>query len=437
MLQEELMPQPPLEIFLKGTFEEMGAQYVEQLGPEILKQLKIFEQDLKLDDPLANAAFKAKAEGAVKGFIAANKYPEAIMRLYRAMAETEFAVSNGLTLEKLIFLDLSIFLTTLHPKVIPPEWLAKHMKPDSCSFFAITQDGYPEIGVGRNFDWPEYAIHAFTTVPVVLHLDCTEPDYPNYVTLISHPGSICGFTFFTDNGLSWSLNSASLAMDVKLPAGIRFDVPYVAAAGLIDMFKAKNFQDLLDRTQISPSDYPATINITGRTIQETAAIEKSPIDLTGGPAAFRNLTRTYGSTNTKKPEDRITDLGYAHTNLVHAKGWKKHLGHSPNLNNLSFAPERLENLKKLINDEASRDQSLSKSTQQYLSYQLGDAPRPGATKVLPRKPGYEDDLSATFYSTAYCPYKDKVKVTFQQASFADAKEGTLTPPMKVKTCRPS
>ncbi|MFO1258424.1 MAG: hypothetical protein U1E78_08465 [Gammaproteobacteria bacterium] len=437
MLQEELKREPVREIFLKGTFEEMGVQYIDQLGPEILKQLKILEQDLKLEDPVADRAFRTQAEGVVKGFIAAHKYPEALMRMYRTIVETEFSVSNGLTLEKLIFLDLAVLLTSLHPKVIPPELLAKYIKPDSCSYLAITQGGKPEIAAGRNFDWPEYAMHALTALPLVLHLDCTEQDYPNYVTMVSHPGSICGFTFFTNNSLSWSLNSASLAMAINLPGGIRFDVPYVAATGLIDMFQARDFQDLLKRTQSSPSDYPGTINIAGRTIQETAAVEKCPIDVVGGPGAFKNATRTYGSTNTKNPEDVINNLGYAHTNMVHAKGWKKHLGHSPNQIAVSFPFERLQNLRKLILNENSRAESLMKSMQAYLSYRIDDAERPGAAKIVPKQPPYEEDISATYYSTAYCPYKGKLKVTFQQASSADAQEGILTSPTKIKTCRPN
>ncbi|MFO1259145.1 MAG: hypothetical protein U1E78_12150 [Gammaproteobacteria bacterium] len=430
------MVSEPIEVSLKGTFEEMGQQYIQQLGPKIIEFSKLLEEDLRFENPADDSMFKAKTNAIVDMVIKANAYPNEIMRMYQAMAQSDFAIENNLTLNKLIALDLSVFLTTIHPKVVPPDWIASLRKPESCSFFAITQNGgsvQDDLGVGRNFDWPEYAMHAFSAFPIVLHLDCTEPGYSNMVTLISYPGSISGLTQFNDIGLTWSINSANVAMDVNIPGGMRLDFPYLPGAALIDMFQSVNFKDLYERTKSSPSGYPCTINITGRNITETAAIEKCPIHAQK-PGGFKNIARTYNSDNVENETDRITDNGYVHTNLVLAKGWEKYLGKKPNQTTASFAAERQDNLKKLVNDLSSRQASVLKSVTSYLEREL--EPEGGATKKLPRKEPFRNDVALTHYSTAFCPLKDKLKVRFQQADSAIAQEGKFTPWKTIRTNRP-
>lgn len=426
----------PIEITLKGTFQEMGQQYIEQLGPQILEFSQLLEADLRFDNPDEDSAYKAKTKAIVDMFIKANAYPLEIMTMYQAMAETDFAKNNNLTLNKLITLDLSVFLTTMHPKVIPPDWIASLKKPESCSFFAITQNGNPaqdDLGVGRNFDWPEYAMHAFSSFPVILHLDCTEPGYSNMVTLISYPGSISGLTQFNNIGLSWSINSANAAMDVNISGGMRLDFPYLPSAALMDMFQSQNFQDLYQRTKSSPSGYPCTINITGRDITETAAIEKCPIHAQK-PGKFKNIARTYQSNNVENETDKITDKGYVHTNLVHAKGWEKYLGKKPNQTTASFAAERRDNLKQFVNNLDTRQASVLKSVVSYLEREL--EPQGGATKKLPKKEPFQNDVATTHYSTAFCPLKNKLKVRIQQSDSATSQEGTFTPWKTVRTNRP-
>lgn len=426
----------PIEITLKGTFREMGQQYIDLLGPKILTFTELLEEDLKFENPVEDSVFKTKMNAIVDMVIKANAYPAEIMIMYQVMAETDFAKNNNLTLNKLIALDLSVFLTTMHPKVVPPDWLASLKKPESCSFFAITQTGnaaQDDLGVGRNFDWPEYAMHAFSALPVILHLDCTEPGYPNMVTLISYPGSISGLTQFNNIGLSWSINSANVAMDVNIPGGMRLDFPYLPGAALIDMFQSENFKDLYQRTKSSPSGYPCTINITGKNITETAAIEKCPIHAQK-PGKFKNIARTYESDNVENETDKITSKGYVHTNLVLAKGWEKYLGKKPNQTRASFAAERQENLKQLVNNLDTRQASILKSVVSYLEREL--EPEGGATKKLPRKEPFQNDLATTHYSTAFCPLKNKLKVRVQQADSAITQEGTFTSWKTVRTNRP-
>ena len=428
---ERLISSQPFELTLKGTFKEIGQQYAETLGPRILQQIKVIKEDFFIQDETLRNSFDQKVKGLLQ-IVKAVKYPREIMDIYLGMVDTDFARNNQLTLDDLIYLDFIVFISTFHPNIIPYELL---QRPEHCSYVAITQKGGISVGAGRTFDWPSKAMHALTSFPVIAHLQCTEHGYPYQTTLVGHVGSISAFTLFNEQGLSWALNSANMAMNINIPGGMRFDRPYLVAQTVVQMFKANTFSELLSSIEKMPSDYPSTVSIAGPGQYEMASIEMCPIDATRAqePNNFKNLVRAFGSNNAVNPKDNISSKGYAQTNLVHLD-WEKYLGHPPADNTISFARERYNNLQNLI-DKGPREKSLMKTLVNILNRRFDANDLAGVTKLLPHQEPYTNELASTYYRTAFVPGKDKFKVSFQHVESMDDTTGNFSPWHKVRINR--
>jgi hypothetical protein len=427
-----IQPLPITELFLKGTFSEMGEQYMNKLGPLVSEQIKLVDEEL-------GSGFFAKIEPFMPFFL--NKHPEEFQEMYRAMANSAFAQANNISLNRLVFLDALVACTLQHPGVIPPDLVEKIFtnqindfpeiadflqanreayrtkmgisQPaaapgvDHCSTIAISQEsqksGEAELTVGRSFDWPKAAMRAITTMPVVLHLECIDPKYKNPLTIISHPGSVSGFTFATPQAM-WELNSAAHSM---LTAGeLRMDRAFSVSTAMIHLMAANDYENALERISQMTADYPSIVTLAGKNIKEAAIIEMFPGDIRNKDIdTSKNIVHRLGDNNFD-PKYVINELGFGRSNLIHANDWEQTLKHRDVVDTaLPGARTRVDNLIDLVQNLNLRLASSTKTTKKHLERGMREKSDPGATKDY----CYEDEISSTFYQTTTTLAKDMKK----------------------------
>jgi hypothetical protein len=421
------------EYWLEGSFEEMGQQYIAQAGPQILAQQQFMKQQwFDVLNAEEKQIFTAKINNVLKLVKSDNQvfYPNEIKTFMQSMAETAYAKENNLTLDDLITLDLALFISMLHPRLLN----GINQTFDHCSLLAITQD--KNVAVGRNLDWPMMPMPVLNQNPTILHLKPNMHDYPNVVTVVGPAGCISAFTIMNEHGLFWAHNSATTALHQK--DNIYFDRPLVSADALIKMFKISDFNTLKQALLNTPYNYPSILNIAEPGNYEMASIEASPTDPRdpGNRSAFVNMLFEKGSKNAVVKSDNIKKRGYVSTNLVRGD-WEPILGKQPAENTPTFAKQRKDALQARVDESHQRpSDSLMKTLTNYLSRPLaGDNPE-GATKIVPPKAPFESDITTTHYSIAYCPNKQKAKIAFQKINTQNEQvEGHLTNWRTFKTHR--
>ncbi|MFO1258691.1 MAG: hypothetical protein U1E78_09850 [Gammaproteobacteria bacterium] len=417
------------ELTLSGSFQEMGQQYIAQAGDTILSQFQVMRRKwFDSLEPVELTEFQTKIQSLLM-LCKQNDvfYPNEMKRFMNGMAETEFAKNNNLSLDDFIMMDLALFLSAFHPKFLSEV----KSSVDHCSYFAITEDR--KVGLGRTLDWPKMPMTVLNQNLTILHLQCTEANYPHQVTVMGPAGSISAFTITNEKGLFWAHNSGTTAMHIKSP---RFDRPYVAADAVLKMFKCGDFETLKSSIVASPCGYPSIINIAGPGDYEMASIEACPIDprYPDNLAGFVNILHARGAKNAIHPEDNVKKRGYVATNLVRGD-WEKILGKPPAENTPTYARERKMVLEKKIN-QAHPEGKLMSILTSYLSGRFEGQDPEGVNKVWPPQAPFNDDRTTTHYSVAYVPCKQKLKVSVQMLEGEGHQEhGMPTPWKSIRTSR--
>lgn len=404
---EFLHPQEIKEVKLKGTFEEMGAQYIEQLGDWLVNQKQLNE----LENVPDNTELRKEFDELVAGFLKKIElsYPVELKSMLKAAAMTEKAKQLGLSYEDLIKLEQALMISEIAhlldtKGMVTDEQIYKGM----CSFLGVR--GEHGVGIARNFDWRKSGTHMFTYFPVMLSMEYEGPDkdkYPFKTTTFGWAGVIAGITIFNNQNLHISINSAAGSTQGK----INFNRPYYFAQMLMAMMKCPDFKSLQDWVKTQAPDFPFIINFSSPA--DVASAEASPVNVASKkPDDFKVRIRKPASKQVLTPRTDRDPHILAATNKYRKRGWEPFLGEMPTEDEIYFSEERKDNMfdnaKKHEERFTDRDATLTELSRQF-ERPLGAKDEPGPTVCLPcQDPAYENP-SATCYTVVFASDKEKHK----------------------------
>lgn len=394
------------KIDLKGSFYEMGRQYVASTGELVIDQLALNKQELFPADPEKNKFFSQLVHLWIQK--AKTRYPKEIYEFIKGEADSQFALEHGLTLDDFVFLDQSIILTLMSQEV-----KRGPTSIDSCTFLGLND---PDVIIGRNFDYPRDNIHMGTSHPLIVTLKSDDQiHYPYKVMTITNPGMISSATFMNDHGYFIAINAgSSVGNQYKV-----FQRQSYFNQMLLQMFKTNRFDSLEQWVMTTAPDFGYLVNIAGP--EKVVSVEASPYNELQGhfptdqipDNVFKTRARSAIENQTVEPEvDSNPDFIVA-ANTFRLLDWAVILGHEHTQQTPSFSYERYHNL---VNVVRQRQSSTAKDTLIIMEKELNtNASLPGATvHYCSVDPYYQNDLSSTYYTVVFDTRKKNVAVRFQQ-----------------------
>ncbi len=403
-------------IELHGNFKQMGRQYADQLGPILLKQLKLAKRTLRPRNLLDSdtALFDETITSAIDA--AMKRYSPEILKIIQGEAESDFAKEHDLTVRDFVYLDQATAISML---VRYFEYAIQPGFTGNCSFIGFDDNG---SHIGRNFDWLSGYMNVFTNYPVItLFKHSNHKKYPNKVASVGNAGNISSITLMNDKGLFIGINSAvSASGDFQ----VWHRQSYFAQMTHM-MFSAQTFSDLQAWLQKTPPDYGYIVNISGPNNNELMSYEVLPFDEEQGHYDENNSQNNMipydvfvARQRIKNPDENFLVA----TNIFLLPEWEKHLLQPPKQQTETFSKERQDNLTALAHlAMASQNDNTGHFNWNATLKRIMEAPLDmdsevrGATEYLCKS----DDVfitnpDSTYYSVVFDSKKLILQVRYQQ-----------------------
>jgi hypothetical protein len=408
-------------IQLKGSFYEMGQQYVQEMRDTLVHQLSLIKKELPPADPLLHEQFEKEVHQLIQ--IAKMRYPAELYAFLQGEADSSFAQAHNITLDDFVFMDNLMFFIKFAQNY-KPQNNAHAMS--SCSFIGIRDSS---VIVGRNYDFPRSYINLMTTHPIIMRLENQDKiHYPNVVTAISFPGGISAATFMNDKGHYISINAGTNAMIDK--QFMVFHRQSYVNQMLLAMMKVPDFNALHQWAESTAADYSYIVNMAGPEHEQLLSIETSAYNVLEGEYSpnqipgyvFKARTRQPQSMEVTMPElDYNVDMLVA-TNTFHLLHWEPFLGHPIEKIPFSYSEERYQNLVDLgRNRQNSNETEMISIMEKELN--THHFPQGATVNYCGRDTAYENEDSATYYSVVFDTKTRSMAVRFQQNNKEDSVKG--------------
>jgi hypothetical protein len=381
-------------VVVSGTFNEMGRQYANTVGPKLLTQLKVMRTLMKpYSQTVEKVILAAKQRYTLEGW-----------DFIQGESESDFAVQHQMKVDDFILLDQSIALSAL---ISSP---SEGSLMGNCSFIGIEEQG--SAVVGRNYDWRKNLLSAFTTYPILLTLKPSQKRlYPNDVTLIGNVGEITTITYMTNKGLFLGLNSGVSASG---PFQVWQRKSYFSQL-FSEMFKVEGFEQLEEFLLQTSPDYGYIVNIAGPRHDQLASFEILPFNLQLGTYQSSHIPN-----NIFKVRRRGANNHYlVATNIFKLDNWSSYIGHKPPQQTPTFSKERQDNLTAIAKNRNIKNDSKN-SIDLYLRGVMklplnSKVSIPGATEYATNvDPAYADNPDVTYYSLVFNTKSKQLYLRFQQ-----------------------
>lgn len=423
---------------LSGDFQQMGQQYADALGPVLLQQLALAKQRFgsPSEQPLLQMLYQNLVDEIID--VASLRYDPELFAFIEGEANSEFAQSHGLTVRDFIYLDQALPISSLQHEffhsIMP--LFADNPKPQpmgNCSFIGVMHDG---VTVGRNYDWLNGHMDAFTRFPVVTIFDHQDKqNFPHQVMSVANAGNFSSITLMNDRGLFIAINSGHSAVGSYQ---VWHRASYFAQMMKL-MFSANSFDDMQSWIETTSPDYGYIVNIAGPGDNELRSYEVAPYDELQGQYddrgsdnlvpynVFTVKSREAKADNITTPELDSNEHYLVATNIYRVQQWAAHLGHEPVQQTPTFSKQRHENLLQqaqhyqadFLAEEVDSMQLMREIMQATLDDD--DNANKGATAVLCKTdPLFATNPDSTLYSVVFNTKQKRLSVRYQQTDNAQA-----------------
>ncbi len=396
------------KIEMEGSFYQMGQQYVETLNHKLLDQIKLNNHDLYPTDPKKKKEFSQIAAQMVR--VAKSRYPKPLFEFIKGEADTDFAREHNLTIEDFVMMDQQLFLAKL-----AKEFKQKGQTIDSCSFIGSKSSS---IKVGRNYDYPREYMRMMTSYPIILSMKHSDTEeYPNKVTMLTHPGVISKASYVNDKGHYISIN---LGASVGGNYNVIRRQSYLNGM-LMTMFRARDFEELRNWVTTSAPDFGYIVNIAGPGKDDLYSIEDAPYDELQGhytpdtipDDVFKAMVRAPQTSNTVEPDIDSNEDYLIATNTFRLLEWPEILGHDYTQQTPTFSYQRYHNLSQIMRSQSNVDIESIKTIMQH-EFNTNQS-IPGATaNYCTSDPFYNSDPNATYWTIVFDTDSKMLFARFQQ-----------------------